>query len=822
MRQLLVFICAFARHSRIEPPVLTLLVLVSLLGGAVARAETAPAPTTESAAVPPGEARAVVEEGADVGWSGYWRTFWRGGQALMTLSQTGDRVIGTYQPDEGEIEAAVDGVTLTGTWSQPGADGAFVFALAPDGESFVGRFDNGEYWNGERIESGDYAATPFQSQATPQDAFRALVAAANATADGDSGANLLLRQMLHYAGETSDTRERNQRRILFLRLLDMSTFRVFDAPTRGEDGRALFAVGPTGTDWEFAVAFVEQEQLRWRVVVPPMADLRATMRAALEALELPSYEALVASRAHSPRQVMRDFMLGTAAWDEGGRERALATLDLSAIHEKLRAVEGPLAADYLRQILSRLGYVIWQEIPDDPHQRLPYIHYEHAHGDIAIGREELENGAVQWRFTSDTVAAVDEIYAGIQNMPLAVGMTPPEPLTSYFRLRSMLQDVSPVLLRRTVLLENWQWLGLGAVLLAALVVSWAAAFVFGLALVGLLRLLRIDRETRGLAAAAFGWPAGLFGAGVVFLVAVRELGLREDVARLVGGMAAVMLIVGGTYFVFRVVDAIGSWLAHRASQTETRVDSIAVAIGTGVAKVAVVVGGVVAAAEVLGLPYEGVIAGLGVGGLALAIAARDSVSNFIGAGILLADRPFSRGDRVQIGDTVGHIEEVGLRSTRIRTLDDGVLVVPNSKLADDTVQNLALQRITHVVLDIGVAQDTPRAKLDAFVSALRPLFLRQPLGSDKDLLIGLNGVGPSALEVRIDGYVRTADDAAFIDAKHSLVADIVDLARDLDVSFAQPTRTVQLVTAPPAWPGDLGLAGDVTGRERSAGRPSAA
>jgi MscS family membrane protein len=118
------------------------------------------------------------------------------------------------------------------------------------------------------------------------------------------------------------------------------------------------------------------------------------------------------------------------------------------------------------------------------------------------------------------------------------------------------------------------------------------------------------------------------------------------------------------------------------------------------------------------MPYEGVIAALGVGGLELGFAARDAVSNFIGAGILMADRPFAKGDLIEANGQMSVVEEVGLRSTRLRTVDV-LVVVPNSKISDQQVNNWGLRRSRRVVMTLGATCDTPRIKLDAFVKALK-------------------------------------------------------------------------------------------------------
>ena len=101
---------------------------------------------------------------------------------------------------------------------------------------------------------------------------------------------------------------------------------------------------------------------------------------------------------------MHDFLTGVHTWRDGGRDQALSTLDLSFLPEHLRAVEGPVLADYLNQIIDRAGYVIWQEIPDDPEHPAPYVHYEHSRGAVTIERvADADAGGNRWRFSSRTL-----------------------------------------------------------------------------------------------------------------------------------------------------------------------------------------------------------------------------------------------------------------------------------------------------------------------------------------------------------------------------------------------------------------------------------
>lgn len=769
--------------------VLLLLALAPLGPTVPARAQT----TGEAIMSEAAGAGAVVQDAAATDWTGDWRSFWRTGQALMSLRQEGRRITGTYQPGDGRIEGEVEGVLFTGTWAQPGSEGVFEFAMAPDGRSFVGRYGNGEYWNGTRLDGLGTQAVSFGAD-TPRAALASLVSAINAAAAGDSVAELRARSYLVFPDDEPALMARNDRIIRLARLIDAATFQLYRAPAMGQNGEAAMLIGPAGTDYTFPLTFLEDaEGGSWALRVPSEAALGRYEEGLLAATGARDFEELAAMRASSPRQALRDFVQGTSAWAEGGRARALAVLDLSAIPEHLRGADGPIAAEYLRQILDRLGQAVWQEIPDDPARRRPLLIYENAGGKVLIGPHAAEEAGepVRWLFTADTIAAAPAIFAAMQNLPLAEGVQPSPPITRAFQIRSRVGQISPDLLKRGFLLENWQWLALLATVLVSVLGSWIVQRVLQGLVGGAMRLLRATEEARADVARVVKWPTRTLVAGAILAAMVREIGLRQDVSALVNGLSGLLLVASGTFFLYHVVGAITGALARGASRTTTQIDDVVVMLGGGLARVAVILGGVVMAAEVVGLPYEGVIAALGVGGLALGIAARDAVSNFIGAGILMTDRPFKKGDLIEANGQMGVVEEVGLRSTRLRTLDDALLVVPNSKMSEEQVNNWGRLRNRRIDLTLGVTYDTPRATLDAFVDRLRALFEASPHGKP-GVFVALNDFGPSSIDIRLLGYFNTADFRTFTDAKHKLIGDIVDLAAEMGVEFAFPTQTVHV------------------------------
>ncbi|MFP4126280.1 MAG: mechanosensitive ion channel family protein [Alphaproteobacteria bacterium] len=736
---------------------------------------------------------AVAQREREASWEGQWHSFWRDGQALMRLEQEGERVTGTYRPGNGEIEGVVDGARLTGTWSQDGGSGGFSFALAPDGQSFAGRFDNGEYWNGERVDPESFRPTPFIRSDSPRAALRTIVVAGNAAGEGDSGASLVYEPLLIYAGPGSAAEERQARWTLLYRLLDMSTFRIGDLPAEVDTDEVVVEIGPAGSDFTFPITLRRQSDGRWRLVVPPEDELKATKAALLDALGHEDYAAYVFARRESPREAMRDFLEGVQTWEADGMERALSALDLSGIPPALESINAPLYADYLRQIVDRLGYVIWQEIPNNPEQVTSYVHYAHAEGEIAIGPTRDAEGNVDWRFTRATIAAAPAIFEAIQELPIAPGLAEPEAFTPYFTLRESVKEVSPALLERVWLLPHWQWIALALAAVAALVLAYLVGLVVNLAW----RLLPAPATGEGDAAAADARGSGLVTAvrlivlGAVVYLAVGRIGLRSDVLGVLATGAALVVLVGAVAALYRLAGIVGGAFYRRATLTSGYLDEIVTSLATGLVKIVIIVGGIIMAADIVGLPYEGVIAGLGVGGFALAIAARDTVSNFFGAAVLLAERPFKRGDFIEVDGRYAVVEDVGLRTSQLRLFDDALMVIPNAKVADGTVINYGRRRKRQLLLTVSLTYDTPRERMDAFVAGLKDLLAAFPR-ADREYYVGLARLAEWSIDIDLWCYVWVRSYGEQVEAQHRLIGDIVELAGRVGVDFAFPTRTVHM------------------------------
>jgi len=735
-------------------------------------------------------------EAQEADFSGDWQTFWRTGSAVLTLQQEGDQVTGTYQPDDGAVEGTVEGRVLRGEWSQPGSSGRFVFALSEDGQVLTGRFGNGEYWNGFREDAEGGSSTWRLGNGSPRETLRSLLIAANtALYAGDAGALRQVGNLVSYAGPPASAGQEARRRTMMFDILDMSTLRIMDVPDAPEtpgETMVRFAVGPAGVPEKTTLEFSADALGRWRLVLPLEAELAAERDRLLAARGHDNMAELGRARADSPRAALREFVQGTNSWDESGRSRALAVMDLSEIPERLHELEGPIFADFVKRILDRVAFVIWQEIPDDPNRGVPYVYFQHPVGNVVLARvsEPTEDGAApsdRWKITAESLARAPALLEVMQDLPVIGGLdAQPEPLSPYFRLRETMRSTNPALISDLGYLELWQWLGFAATLLAASLAVWLIAAAM--------------RKAAGVgprlsALSSLANPTGVLVAALMLNAAVTRLGVTQAGLPLVGSIAGVLLVIALAFLAYRLATLIGGVFHASALKTTSYVDEIATSLGTGFVKLLIVVGAVIAIADVVGLPYEGVLTGLGVGGVAIAFAARDTVSNMMGGGLLMADRPFQRGDLIEIDGKLATVEAVGLRSTRLRGLDDTLLHVPNVQLSNRIIANWGRRRRRKVTMVVGVTYDTPRDRLDAFVSGLRELLLAQPKVDHDDVYVGLQGFGASSIDIDLLFHLRVNDYAQQVAVKHQIVLDIVLLAEDIGVDFAFPTRTIH-ITAP--------------------------
>ncbi len=339
-------------------------------------------------------------------------------------------------------------------------------------------------------------------------------------------------------------------------------------------------------------------------------------------------------------------------------------------------------------------------------------------------------------------------------------------------------------------LKTWQWLGIlvliGLGLVLDLLLRTAASTVSH----------RVVRRHGGEAHAdtvrKVARPFGLFAAGVFWLYAVRLLGLPDAALAVLLTAARLFVTLAGVWLTFRLTDLLSEFFASKAAATETKIDDLLVPLLRKTAKIFVIAFGLIYIADSLRIEIAPLLAGIGIGGLGFAFAARDTLENFFGSVTVIIDRPFQIGDWVQIGDVEGIVENLGFRSTRIRTFYNSLITIPNGNLVRAIVDNFGQRRYRRWKTLIAVTYDTPPGRLQVFCEGIRHLIRLHPYTRKDYYAVWLNEFAATSLNVLLYVFFETPDWSTELRERHRLMLDIIRLADRLGVQFAFPTQSLHL------------------------------
>lgn len=294
-------------------------------------------------------------------------------------------------------------------------------------------------------------------------------------------------------------------------------------------------------------------------------------------------------------------------------------------------------------------------------------------------------------------------------------------------------------------------------------------------------------------------PLAWFAVGVVAHWGVPDLRLHVQASRALLFGANALSSLAAVLLAVRVIDVLTDIFARRAEATASRMDDQVIPLLSRASKAAVWIFGVVFVIQNLGVDVGSLIAGVGLGGLAVALAARDTLENLFGSLTIFTDRPFQIGDWVVIGngEVEGVIEEVGFRSTRIRTFANSVVSVPNAKVANSTVDNMGQRRVRRVRTTLGLTYDSPPERVEAFVAALRRVIADDPQVFGGTQEVHFSGFGPSALEVMVYFFLEVPDWKAELEARSRIYLGFLRAAEQTGVRFAFPSTSLYIEAAPP-------------------------
>ncbi|MBA9078492.1 MULTISPECIES: mechanosensitive ion channel family protein [Rufibacter] len=270
------------------------------------------------------------------------------------------------------------------------------------------------------------------------------------------------------------------------------------------------------------------------------------------------------------------------------------------------------------------------------------------------------------------------------------------------------------------------------------------------------------------------------------LPAKNELGLKRILQRIYG----IFLVSSLTWVVMRLVDFFGLIFSKRAARTMSKLDDQLVPFFVDFSKVIVVLFGFfVILGTVFKVNVAGLVAGLGVGGLAIAFAAKESLENLLASFTIFLDHPFVVGDLVQVGEIIGTVEKIGFRSTRIRTMEKSYVTLPNKSMIDKPLDNLTLRTFRRVKFDITLTYNTTSEQIKAIVADIQHLIDEYPR-TNQDGRVRFFNLGPHSKDIMVLYFINTIDWDEYIDVKEEINYKIVEVVERHRAEFAFPTQTV--------------------------------
>lgn len=377
-----------------------------------------------------------------------------------------------------------------------------------------------------------------------------------------------------------------------------------------------------------------------------------------------------------------------------------------------------------------------------------------------------------WAFSQSVVMKIDDWYAALDE-------------------RWFLEHLPPYLLRtgsRNIMV--WQWLTLPVLIF----LSWCVGYV----------LSRISRKVLSLLAARtastwddefvaqIGGPLTLGWTLLLVSIALPWLGLPVSSAQYGQSIIRGCFLFVLFWVLSRLIEAWGKLLVASNWAKQRAVSNSLVTLGVRVGKICILVVAVVTLVTATGYPAASLLAGLGVGGLAVALAAQKTLEHLFGAFAIGADEPFREGDFIKIDDISGTVESIGLRSTRIRTPDRTVVSMPNGKLSEMRVECFSFRDRLFLSCTIGLVYETTEPQMRQVLKGFEHILMSHPKIWPDNVSVSLKGFGASSLNIEVAAWFLTTDWNEFLTIRQEVFLAFMSCVQQAGTSLALPTQTVHV------------------------------
>lgn len=470
------------------------------------------------------------------------------------------------------------------------------------------------------------------------------------------------------------------------------------------------------------------------------------------------------------------------------------TIDFSGLPPAMARESSQRLTIQLKEILDRIDLPPIESVPDAKTMAAEeFKRWAIPGSEIRIGRIETGSRAGEYLFTAETVGQLPEIYAAVRDLPSKPGASVGAYEFWFYRPSGLALALSPVIpprwlldppqwTRLTILDQPvWRWIGIVLVLGASLGILRTAHR---------LRCLWCERE-----GPAAQWAVLLLPMSLMIVAPAAAIFLAE-VLRISGIVyQAATLSLWALFFLALTwtVWAAGTVVAENVIRVERiragSIDSQLIRLVLRLITVVMALAMLLVGADRIGLPAYSVAAGLGVGGLAVALAGQHTLANLLGSLILMLEKPFTTGDWIKVNGMEGTVEDVGFRSTRIRTFYDSLVTIPSSLIVNSTIDNMERRNDREIKNILKVCYDTPAEKVDGFVDGIRQLLEAHPDIRKDNLQVAFHEFGPYSLDILVKFMVRASNRRAELAEQQRILLDILRLAEAQGVRFAVPAQS---------------------------------
>jgi MscS family membrane protein len=494
----------------------------------------------------------------------------------------------------------------------------------------------------------------------------------------------------------------------------------------------------------------------------------------------------------TPRSSIKNFL---AACYQERFVAATRYLDLSAIPPKDRTEEGPELAKDLANLLDRDESFEVENLSDQPEGNtsdgldpgrdvLLRLNINGVANTLTLQRV-TQNQARVWLVSADSVARIAEL--------------------STLAGESAFEKKLPPVLVRTKLIGTSIWIWIVLVVMA-LILSLLSG-LFSRTFIALAKRYVSHLES-GLNAAkleAFVEPVRLLVSVVVFRALMETVNpsalLRDYLLRLL----TLLFGLGAAALAMRIADALADQILLRLEAKDRAISYSVLPLGVRVVKICIFCAAILFVLANWGYNTNAILAGVGVGGLAIALAAQKTLENLFGGISLISDRPVLVGETCVFGGQQGTIEDIGLRSTRVRTLDRTLVTIPNSSFSTMTLENLSRRDRMWFHPTLRLRRDTPPERLREFMDTLKSILEEHPMVDASGVPLRFARISDQALELEIFAYVRTPDYNEYLKVHTELLLRFLEASIELGVGFAVPLTESLNVTVPDDQKAHLGF-----------------